>query len=261
MASRNVNPDTNPLQPTQPTATDLATSVISHEAPGEEEHFQPAAIDRRLSYHRQKAANFKKLAPEVNKDYRRVHIASAESSDLDLAIASKIRRAIALREKWLYNREVPEWLDFPEPRHSDYTVFVPPPYDPFEPNLAGPSEHVCHWKDGIVAAYSDKKCVMRRKPQFHGRRLVEYAQDLSELTDIINDPECRSFCYRRLVLLQERFNMYIILNEGQERLAQIAVPHRDLYNVRKVDVHGKLLIWKFRYVTNFIKPNPFLLIS
>lgn len=197
-----------------------------------------AAIDQTLSAHRASAANFKNLPPQPRKDYRRVHIGDADLSDVDTEITIKIRRAVELREKWLYARDIPEWHDYEEPRHSDYTVFVPPPYDPFDPELKPPSEHVCQWRDGVVSVYSGRKSVMRRQAQFQGAQLEEFASDLAELMHIMNDPESRSFCYRRLMLLQERFNMYLILNDNQERLAQIAVPHRDLYNVRKVDVHG-----------------------
>lgn len=197
-----------------------------------------AAIDQRLSVHRASAANFKQLPPQPRNDYRRVHIADAARTESDRKITRKIRRAVELREKWLYKRRVPEWFGYADPRHSDYTVFVPPPYDPFDPELPPSSHHVCQWQDGVVQVFSDRRSVMRRLPQFQGARLQEFAKDLAELMAIMNDPESRSFCFRRLMLLEERFNMYLILNDNHERLAQIAVPHRDLYNVRKVDVHG-----------------------
>lgn len=197
-----------------------------------------AAIDQHLSLQRQSAANFKRLSdPEPT--YRRVVISEEESTLEERANCAKIRDAIALRDKWLYKRETPEWLNCPEPRHSDYTVFVPPPYHPFDQALPPSSEHVCQWRAGIVNVFSDRKSVMRRRPQFQAPPLSEYATDLTSLMNIINDPECRSLCYQRLVLLQRRFDMYIVLNEKNERLSQIRVPHRDFYNVRKVDVHGK----------------------
>lgn len=200
-----------------------------------------ADIDQTLSGYRASAANFKHLPPQPRNHYRRVHIADAERTESDQRITQKIRRAIQLREKWLYKRRVPEWFGYAEPRHSDYTVFVPPPYDPFDPELPPSSLHVCQWQDGVVRVFSDRKSVMRRLPQFQGASLQEFAEDLAKLMAIMNDPESRSFCYRRLMLLEERFNMYLILNDNQERLAQVAVPHRDLYNVRKVDVHGMCL--------------------
>lgn len=198
-----------------------------------------AAIDEQMSQRRQSAANFKQLVPPNPHDYRRVNIQQQETSPADLAISKKIRHAISLREKWVYRRRIPEWVNYPQPRHSDCTVFVPPPYHPFEEPLSSSSHHVCQWQDGIVNIFADRTSVMRRRPEFFSPPLKAFADDLSALMAVVNHPESRSFCYRRLLLLQERFNMYILLNEDRERLAQIRVPHRDFYNVRKVDVHGK----------------------
>lgn len=197
-----------------------------------------AAIDQHLSARRKNAANFKRLTKRED-HYRRITISQEEPSEHDLHPSSKIQKAVSLREKWVYRREVPEWYKYDPPRHGDYSVFVPPPYHPFDETLPPPSNHICQWQDGIVNVFSDRASVMRRKPDISSLPLSNFADDLSHLTSIINDPECRSLAYRRLVLLQERFSMHIILNEDEERMSQIRVPHRDFYNVRKVDVHGK----------------------
>uniref|UniRef100_A0A8D0CJ90 AMP deaminase n=1 Tax=Scleropages formosus TaxID=113540 RepID=A0A8D0CJ90_SCLFO len=47
----------------------------------------------------------------------------------------------------------------------------------------------------------------------------------------------KSFCYRRLQYLSSKFQMHILLNEMKELAAQRKVPHRDFYNIRKVDTH------------------------
>lgn len=44
----------------------------------------------------------------------------------------------------------------------------------------------------------------------------------------------KSFCYRRLQYLSSKFQMHILLNEMKELAAQKQVPHRDFYNIRKV---------------------------
>lgn len=38
----------------------------------------------------------------------------------------------------------------------------------------------------------------------------------------------------RLMLLEQKFNLHIMLNTDKESLSQKAAPHRDFYNVRKV---------------------------
>ncbi|KFR16680.1 AMP deaminase 2, partial [Opisthocomus hoazin] len=47
----------------------------------------------------------------------------------------------------------------------------------------------------------------------------------------------KSFCYRRLQYLSSKFQMHVLLNEMKELPAQKKVPHRDFYNIRKVDTH------------------------
>lgn len=47
----------------------------------------------------------------------------------------------------------------------------------------------------------------------------------------------RTFCHRRLILLEQRFSLHLMLNSDREFLMQKAAPHRDFYNVRKVDTH------------------------
>ncbi|NWQ84905.1 AMPD2 deaminase, partial [Columbina picui] len=47
----------------------------------------------------------------------------------------------------------------------------------------------------------------------------------------------KSFCYRRLQYLSSKFQMHVLLNEMKELAAQKKVPHRDFYNIRKVDTH------------------------
>lgn len=46
-----------------------------------------------------------------------------------------------------------------------------------------------------------------------------------------------SHSYRRLELLAAKFHVHTLLNEERELDAQKCVPHRDIYNVRKVDTH------------------------
>ena len=65
----------------------------------------------------------------------------------------------------------------------------------------------------------------------------DYALALSLLMDIAVSGPLRSFCHNRLGLLQSRFSLHETLNGELENVAQRAVPHRDFYNVRKIDGH------------------------
>lgn len=65
----------------------------------------------------------------------------------------------------------------------------------------------------------------------------EYYMALDEILTISSDGPSKSFAFRRLQYLEAKFNLYALLNEYQETADSKKVPHRDFYNVRKVDTH------------------------
>uniref|UniRef100_A0A8C7Z818 AMP deaminase n=1 Tax=Oryzias sinensis TaxID=183150 RepID=A0A8C7Z818_9TELE len=67
--------------------------------------------------------------------------------------------------------------------------------------------------------------------------LQEYIGDMNVMMALIINGPVKSFCYRRLQYLSSKFQMHILLNEMKELAAQKKVPHRDFYNIRKVDTH------------------------
>ena len=48
----------------------------------------------------------------------------------------------------------------------------------------------------------------------------------------------KSFTHHRLQLLEQKYNLHVMLNADKEFLAQKSAPHRDFYNVRKVQLPG-----------------------
>lgn len=75
------------------------------------------------------------------------------------------------------------------------------------------------------------------KPVFRNVSLREYYQDLDFVLGVCSDGPAKSFAFRRLKYLNSKWNLYSLLNEYQEIADMKAVPHRDFYNVRKVDTH------------------------
>jgi AMP deaminase len=61
--------------------------------------------------------------------------------------------------------------------------------------------------------------------------------DLDFVLSVISDGPTKSFAFKRLKYLESKWNMYILLNEYEELAEAKRVPHRDFYNVRKVDTH------------------------
>ncbi|VDO62646.1 unnamed protein product [Heligmosomoides polygyrus] len=65
----------------------------------------------------------------------------------------------------------------------------------------------------------------------------QFLADTERLTQMIVDGPLKSFCFRRLSYLQNKFQLHVLLNELRELHEQKAVSHRDFYNIRKVDTH------------------------
>ena len=65
----------------------------------------------------------------------------------------------------------------------------------------------------------------------------EFYIDLDQVLSVSSDGPSKSFAFRRLQYLDGKFNLYFLLNEYQEMADSKRVPHRDFYNVRKVDTH------------------------
>ncbi|KAK9359563.1 hypothetical protein V1504DRAFT_441215 [Lipomyces starkeyi] len=65
----------------------------------------------------------------------------------------------------------------------------------------------------------------------------EYYMDLEEISNISSDGPSKSFAFRRLQYLEGSWNLYVLMNEYQELADTKRNPHRDFYNVRKVDTH------------------------
>lgn len=67
--------------------------------------------------------------------------------------------------------------------------------------------------------------------------LRDFYVDLDYIQIVIADGPTKSLTFRRLRYMQAQFNLYHLQNETLEFDDQKKVPHRDFYNVRKVDTH------------------------
>ncbi|CAJ0566940.1 unnamed protein product, partial [Mesorhabditis spiculigera] len=65
----------------------------------------------------------------------------------------------------------------------------------------------------------------------------KFLLDTEILTAMIVNGPMKSFCYRRLSYLQNKFSLHVLMNELRELHEQKCVSHRDFYNIRKVDTH------------------------
>lgn len=67
--------------------------------------------------------------------------------------------------------------------------------------------------------------------------IKDYYMDLEKIVSIASDGPTKSFAFKRLQYLEARWNLYYLLNDHEETSESKKNPHRDFYNVRKVDVH------------------------
>lgn len=67
--------------------------------------------------------------------------------------------------------------------------------------------------------------------------LKTFLDDQNYMFMLIADGPLKSFSYRRLNYLSSKYRLHNLLNELHEQTLQKEVPHRDFYNIRKVDTH------------------------
>ncbi|XP_053108282.1 AMP deaminase 3 isoform X3 [Hemicordylus capensis] len=132
-------------------------------------------------------------------------------------------------EKWKMEDEV-----FPD--------FHPPPkelQDPYSLDDApGNLDYVVKMKAGIFLVFDNKEMMQLDEPQnLPYVDLQTYTLDLSHVLALIADGPTKTYCHRRLNFLESKFGLHEMLNEMSELKELKSNPHRDFYNVRKVDTH------------------------
>lgn len=92
-------------------------------------------------------------------------------------------------------------------------------------------------ENGVYQVYENTKAAELENPIVLIPTIKDYYMDLDLILTVSSEGPTKSFAFRRLQYLEGRFNLYFLLNEYQEVADTKRVPHRDFYNVRKVDTH------------------------
>ncbi|CAD6195609.1 unnamed protein product [Caenorhabditis auriculariae] len=116
----------------------------------------------------------------------------------------------------------------PEPPKDHWGLLEDPPK--FE------VKYKLHRRNGVIEVCDDKGELCDRFRKSYITR-EKFLSDTEKLTAMIVDGPLKSFCYRRLSYLQNKFQLHVLLNELRELHEQKGVSHRDFYNIRKVDTH------------------------
>ncbi|CAI5647319.1 AMP deaminase 2 isoform X1 [Oreochromis niloticus] len=207
--------------------------------------------------------------PVPEREYQRVTISGEEKCGVpftDLLDAAKcVVKALFIRQKYMglslqsfcrttarYLQELSERpldLDIYEEEIPETTVTAnatvhPPvskthPYENVDPASMPPDMgYGCKMVDGVMHLYTTRNTMDKTTElDLPYPDLQEYIADMNVMMALIINGPVKSFCYRRLQYLSSKFQMHILLNEMKELAAQKKVPHRDFYNIRKVDTH------------------------
>ncbi|KAL0868847.1 hypothetical protein ABMA27_007199 [Loxostege sticticalis] len=118
---------------------------------------------------------------------------------------------------------------------------VHPPFkdgkDPWEGPTPPPKGYTIKVDQGVFNLYKKGEDGKETRVPYEYNNLQQYIQDMNIMCSMISDGPLKSFCYRRLSYLSSKFQLHVLLNELRELASQKAVPHRDFYNIRKVDTH------------------------
>ncbi|XP_048856016.1 AMP deaminase 3-like isoform X1 [Brienomyrus brachyistius] len=135
----------------------------------------------------------------------------------------------AENEKWREEDEVlPDICPCPEEGEDPYSMVDIPENLNYELKM----------KDGIINVYDSAETLkLQRAHSLPYPDLETFAIDLSHVLAMIADGPTKTYCHRRLNFLGSKFYLHEMLNEMAELKELKGVPHRDFYNVRKVDTH------------------------
>ncbi|XP_023207680.1 AMP deaminase 3-like isoform X2 [Xiphophorus maculatus] len=195
--------------------------------------------------------------PENFPDYQRVTIsgdycAGITVEDYEQA-ARSLFKALVIREKYsklIYHRfprtaakylrdgENLKWSEDDEVLPDTW----PSPHEGEDPySMEGIPENLNYelkMKDGIVHVYANAEALKQEQAlSLPYPDLETFTIDLSHVLAMIADGPTKTYCHRRLNFLESKFYLHEMLNEMAEMKELKRVPHRDFYNVRKVDTH------------------------
>ncbi|KAG9453508.1 hypothetical protein H6P81_006412 [Aristolochia fimbriata] len=198
-----------------------ATSMIrSHSVSGDLHGVPPDPV----------AADILRKEPE-QETFVRLKITPTEVPSADEAEAYLVlQECLELRESYIFREEVPPW---------EKEVITEPGTPKSNPNPFAyvpekKTDHHFQMEDGVVYVYANKDSTERLFPVVDA---TTFFTDLHRILKVIAAGNIRTLCHHRLVLLEQKFNLHLMLNADREFLAQKSAPHRDFYNVRKVDTH------------------------
>ena len=105
--------------------------------------------------------------------------------------------------------------------------------------LPGKDEHTSFRLDqgSVYQIFQTTQAAQTTSPVVRVPTLREFYIDMDHVQNVSSDGPTKSFAFRQLDILEGRFHLYFLVSSYQETADCKRVPHRDFYNVRKVDTH------------------------
>nr|CAB3459059.1 unnamed protein product [Digitaria exilis] len=164
-------------------------------------------------------------------DYLATNGAIVKTPSHDEMEAYKVlQKCLELRERYIFREEVAPWE---KEIITDPSTPKPNP-NPFNYVHQAKTEHHFEMVNGVVHVYPNKDSKERLYPVADA---TTFFTDMHYILRVLAAGDIRTVCHHRLNLLEQKFNLHLMVNADRELLAQKAAPHRDFYNVRKVDTH------------------------
>ncbi|KAL5565230.1 hypothetical protein UlMin_028394 [Ulmus minor] len=141
-----------------------------------------------------------------------------------------LQECLEMRNRYPFKEAVAPWQ---KEVISDPSTPKPNP-EPFFYFSEGKSDHYFEMQDGVIHVYPNTDS---REELFPVADATTFFTNLHHILRVITVGNIRTLCHHRLNLLEQKFNLHLMLNADREFLAQKSAPHCYFYNVRKVDTH------------------------
>ncbi len=171
----------------------------------------------------------------LHEQYSRVILPDPASSEETEEVAWLLQRALDARHKWLFKpvQGNETLVNLPEIHRMHECIMDGNPFA-WVTEQAAPL--TCEMVNGVMQIKD--AATGTPLPQFAPPGTAhDFFSEMHWLLKISSLGHVRSFTHNRLQLLEQKFNLHVMLNADKEFLAQKSAPHRDFYNVRKVDTH------------------------
>ncbi|KAJ8569895.1 hypothetical protein K7X08_006472 [Anisodus acutangulus] len=145
-------------------------------------------------------------------------------------VLKMIRECLDLREKYVFREEIAPWMK----ENMSESKALDRKHDPFSFGQFEATSHHFKMEDGVVRVYASESDTVELFPVASA---TTFFTDMHHVLKVMAVGNVRSYCHHRLRFLEEKFRLHLLVNADREFLAQKSAPHRDFYNIRKVDTH------------------------